>query len=125
MSGLRAIADVGGTNARFAVANNGTYSELVHVEVSKYASLHDAFADYLIAKSSVQNRQATSKSIARTNSMPCLACCTAGHGGCLVVERLKRRSVIHCAQLHLINQEWWKLRIQMLMVCDAEGTLRS
>jgi glucokinase len=47
LSGLRAIADVGGTNARFAVASNGTYSELVHVEVSKYASLHDAFADYL------------------------------------------------------------------------------
>lgn len=47
MANLRVIADVGGTNARFAVANNGTYRELVHVEVSKYASLHDALADYL------------------------------------------------------------------------------
>lgn len=47
LSDLRVIADIGGTNARFAIARNGTYSELVHVEVSKYASLHDALTDYL------------------------------------------------------------------------------
>lgn len=47
MSGLRVIADVGGTNARFAVAEKGTYSELSHVEVSHYPSLQDALAAYL------------------------------------------------------------------------------
>jgi glucokinase len=44
---LRIIGDIGGTNARFAVAENGKYGELSHVEVSKYASLHDALTDYL------------------------------------------------------------------------------
>lgn len=47
MSGLRVIADVGGTNARFAVAENGTYAQLSHVEVSHYPSLQDALAAYL------------------------------------------------------------------------------
>lgn len=47
VSGLRIIADIGGTNARFAIADNGRYDELVHVEVGKYASLHDALTDYL------------------------------------------------------------------------------
>lgn len=47
MSSLRIIGDIGGTNARFAVAENGKYGELSHVEVSKYASLHDALTDYL------------------------------------------------------------------------------
>ncbi len=47
MSGLRVIADVGGTNARFAVAEKGTYSELSHIEVSHYPSLQDALAAYL------------------------------------------------------------------------------
>jgi glucokinase len=47
LSSLRIIGDIGGTNARFAVAENGRYGELSHVEVSKYASLHDALADYL------------------------------------------------------------------------------
>ena len=49
MSGLRVIGDIGGTNARFAVAENGRYGELRHVEVSKYPSLHDALTDYLSA----------------------------------------------------------------------------
>jgi glucokinase len=47
LSSLRIIGDIGGTNARFAVAENGKYGELSHVEVSKYASLHDALTDYL------------------------------------------------------------------------------
>lgn len=47
MSGLRVIADVGGTNARFAVAEKGTYSQLSHVEVSQYPSLQDALTAYL------------------------------------------------------------------------------
>jgi glucokinase len=47
LSSLRIIGDIGGTNARFAVAENGRYGELRHVEVSKYASLHDALTDYL------------------------------------------------------------------------------
>ncbi|MEH2509036.1 glucokinase [Nitrobacteraceae bacterium AZCC 1564] len=47
MSGSRVIADVGGTNARFAVAEKGTYSEISHVEVSQYPSLQDALAAYL------------------------------------------------------------------------------
>jgi glucokinase len=46
VNGLRVIGDIGGTNARFAVAENGIYGELKHVEVSKYASLHDALTDY-------------------------------------------------------------------------------
>lgn len=44
---LRLIADVGGTNARFAVAQGGTYRALAHIEVSRYASLQDALTDYL------------------------------------------------------------------------------
>ncbi|MBN8970167.1 MAG: glucokinase [Rhizobiales bacterium] len=44
---LRLIADIGGTNARFAIAQNGGYSALEHVEVRRFASLHDAAAAYL------------------------------------------------------------------------------
>ncbi len=44
---LRVIADIGGTNARFAIARNGTFDRLVHVEVARYTSLHDALMDYL------------------------------------------------------------------------------
>ena len=47
MNGRRLIGDIGGTNARFAVAESGTYRELRHVEVDRYPSLHDAMADYL------------------------------------------------------------------------------
>jgi glucokinase len=47
LSGLRVIADVGGTNARFAVAEKGTYSQLAHVEVGQYPSLQDALTAYL------------------------------------------------------------------------------
>jgi len=47
VNGRRLIGDIGGTNARFAVAESGTYRELRHVEVDRYPSLHDAMADYL------------------------------------------------------------------------------
>ncbi len=47
MADLRVIADIGGTNARFAIARDGTYDRLVHVEVARYTSLHDALRDYL------------------------------------------------------------------------------
>jgi glucokinase len=47
VSGLRLIGDIGGTNARFAIAENGTYRELKHFEVDHYPSLHDALSDYL------------------------------------------------------------------------------
>jgi len=47
VSSLRVIGDIGGTNARFAVAENGRYRDLLHVEVRKFASLHDALAEYL------------------------------------------------------------------------------
>jgi glucokinase len=49
MTALRAIGDIGGTYARFAVAERGKYSELQHLSVSKYASLKDAFGEYLDA----------------------------------------------------------------------------
>jgi glucokinase len=47
MSKLRLIGDIGGTNARFAVSEHGSYSELSHVAVSEYASLQDALVDYV------------------------------------------------------------------------------
>ena len=47
VSELRLIGDIGGTNARFAIAESGTYRELKHVEVDRYPSLHDALSDYL------------------------------------------------------------------------------
>ena len=47
MANLLLIADIGGTNARFAVAQNRAYRHLSHVEVAKYRSLHDALIDYL------------------------------------------------------------------------------
>src|SRR3954465_14258766 len=49
LSGLRVIGDIGGTNARFAVAENGRYDELKHIDVQKYPSLHDALTYYLNA----------------------------------------------------------------------------
>lgn len=49
MSGLRLIGDIGGTNARFAIAENGEHRQLKHVEVDHYPSLADALADYLKA----------------------------------------------------------------------------
>ena len=47
MGGRRIIGDIGGTNARFAIAEGGKYRELMHVEVSRFGSLHDALTDYL------------------------------------------------------------------------------
>jgi glucokinase len=49
VSGLRLIGDIGGTNARFAIAQDGTYSQLRHVEVDRYPSLRDALSNYLKA----------------------------------------------------------------------------
>jgi glucokinase len=49
VSGLRLIGDIGGTNARFAIAERGTYRQLRHLEVDRYRSLHDALFDYLKA----------------------------------------------------------------------------
>jgi glucokinase len=49
VNGLRLIGDIGGTNARFAIAEKGAYRELKHVEVDRYPSLHDALSDYLKA----------------------------------------------------------------------------
>ena len=49
MSELRLIGDIGGTNARFAIAEGGKYRQLKHVENEHYPSLHDAMADYLKA----------------------------------------------------------------------------
>jgi glucokinase len=43
----RVIGDIGGTNARFAIAQDGVYGQLKHVETEHYPSLHDALADYL------------------------------------------------------------------------------
>lgn len=47
MSDPRIIADIGGTNARFAVAENGRYGEVTRVEVADYPAIGDALADYL------------------------------------------------------------------------------
>jgi glucokinase len=47
VDGLRLIADIGGTNCRFALARNGRYEHLSSVEDIRYTSLHDAIAEYL------------------------------------------------------------------------------
>ena len=49
LTGLRLIGDIGGTNARFAIAEGGKYRQLKHVENEHYPSLHDAMEDYLKA----------------------------------------------------------------------------
>jgi len=54
VSALRLIGDIGGTNARFAIAEGGKYRQLKHVEVDRYPSLHDAIADYLKALPSAE-----------------------------------------------------------------------
>jgi len=50
LSELRVIGDIGGTNARFALAEKGKYRQLRHVEVDHYPSLGDALSDYLGAQ---------------------------------------------------------------------------
>lgn len=47
MSGRRVIGDIGGTNARFAIAENGAYSALSHVAVRDHATLQDALTAYI------------------------------------------------------------------------------
>jgi len=49
VAALRVIGDIGGTNARFAIAENGKYRELRHVAVSEYATLQEALSEYLHA----------------------------------------------------------------------------
>jgi len=47
MNARRVIADIGGTNARFAIAENGAYRALSHVAVRDYPTLQDALSHYL------------------------------------------------------------------------------
>jgi glucokinase len=47
MAELRLIADIGGTNARFAVAKNGQYSQVKRVEVDHYVGIQAAVREYL------------------------------------------------------------------------------
>lgn len=47
MSGLSLIADIGGTNARFAVAEHGRFDHLRILHTGGYPSLADAARDYL------------------------------------------------------------------------------
>lgn len=49
MSELTLIGDIGGTNARFAVAEQGRYADLQHLEVHHYATLQEALRQYLAA----------------------------------------------------------------------------
>ena len=46
---LRVIGDIGGTHARFALAQHGAYSHVQHTDVDKYHSLFEAMQDYLAA----------------------------------------------------------------------------
>lgn len=46
---LRVIGDIGGTHARFALAQHGIYSHLQRVDVDRYGSLFEAMKDYLAA----------------------------------------------------------------------------
>lgn len=48
---LRVIGDIGGTHARFALAQHGAYSHVQHTDVDKYHSLLEAMQDYLAALS--------------------------------------------------------------------------
>jgi glucokinase len=64
LNSLRVIGDIGGTNARFAVAENGKYRRLRHVEVSHYASLHDALTDYLTGLSGTERPVAAALAVA-------------------------------------------------------------
>lgn len=47
MTGLRLIGDIGGTNARFAIAEHGAYRELQHMAVGRYATIQEAVGAYL------------------------------------------------------------------------------
>jgi glucokinase len=47
LDGLRLIGDIGGSNARFAVSENGAYDNLRHVGVGQFASLHEALISYI------------------------------------------------------------------------------
>jgi glucokinase len=64
VEGLRVVGDIGGTNARFAVAENGSYGQLKHVEVARYASLHDALTEYLNGLPSARRPDAAALAIA-------------------------------------------------------------
>jgi glucokinase len=47
MNGVRVIGDIGGTNARFALAEHGRYAELRQMRVADYPTILDALRDYL------------------------------------------------------------------------------
>jgi len=47
LNDLRVIGDIGGTHARFAVAQHGAYSRLQRADVARYNSLFEAMRDYL------------------------------------------------------------------------------
>jgi glucokinase len=64
LSGSWVIGDIGGTNARFAVAENGKYGQLSHVEVASYGSLHDALTAYLNALAPAQRPDRAALAIA-------------------------------------------------------------
>ena len=47
MEGLRVIGDIGGTNARFALASGGAYTHMEHLPVADHPSFQDALGTYL------------------------------------------------------------------------------
>lgn len=47
MTTRRIVADIGGTNARFAIADQGRYGDIFRVEVADYPSLYDALEAFL------------------------------------------------------------------------------
>ncbi len=47
MTKRRIVADVGGTNARFAIADQGRYGEVFRLEVADYPTFSDALAVFL------------------------------------------------------------------------------
>ncbi len=47
MNARRVIGDIGGTNARFAIAESGKYSALSHIAVNDYPTLQDALTAYI------------------------------------------------------------------------------
>src|SRR5579872_3098977 len=100
MSGLRLIGDIGGTNARFAIAEGGKYRQLSHVEVDKYPSLHDALSEYL---KRVPDRERSDLSGALAIAGPVLgdAISMTNKAWSFSVEELKRS--LNLASLTVVN----------------------
>ncbi|WP_424631990.1 glucokinase [Bradyrhizobium sp. SYSU BS000235] len=99
MSGLRVIADVGGTNARFAVAEKGAYSDLSHVEVSHFASLQDALATYL--DKLPPTRRPTEAAVAVAAPVFGDKVSLTNHGWSFSIEELKRN--LGLTSLRVVN----------------------